>query len=445
MRRWLFNFVYCVVVVVAAPIALWRWGRHGKRTPALWTKLTGAVEVPVKSSRRVWLHAVSVGEVLQVRPLLRELRVREPDLDVVLSTTTASGLKLALEKYTDCHVVPFPFDFSWAVARAYERIQPDLVGLVELELWPNFIAEADRRNIPLLVANGRLGEKSHRGYARFPWVFGPMFQALSHVCAQNETYADRFASLGTARAARSVTGSIKFDGLATDRDRPQVQELRRAFQFADDDLVFMAGSTHEPEEQIAVQAWLKVREQHSNVRLLLVPRHPERFDSVAAMVKEHGATVLRRSVTKEIRPPAATPEFAERDAVRLLDTVGELSACWGLADVAYVGGTLTNRGGQNMLEPAAYGCPVTMGPNVWNFAEIAAGLVDTGGAVTVHNVEEVAEVVARLVGDQAARMRIGEAAGRYAASQCGAATSTAEQILNLMGSESASRQVGRVA
>ena len=212
MRRWLFNTGYCLVAIIAIPFILWRLVRSGKRTPSLWVKLTGNVQISPRTSRRVWLHAVSVGEVLQIRPLLRELKVRHPDLDVVISSTTASGLKLAREKYDDCSIVPFPFDFSWAVRRAFDRVQPDAVVLIELELWPNFIAEAQCRRTTLVVANGRLSAKSYNGYARVSRLVRPMFSGLTHVFTQNETYRDRFIALGTPPDATSVTGSIKFDG-----------------------------------------------------------------------------------------------------------------------------------------------------------------------------------------------------------------------------------------
>lgn len=428
MRRWFFNTGYGLIALVAAPFLLWRLLRRGKRTPALWTKLSGRVDVPARQGPRIWLHAVSVGEVLQVRPLIRELKSHRPDVDIVLSTTTAAGFKLAHEKYSDCTIVPFPFDFTWAVKRAFARIQPDVVALVELELWPNFIEEAQSRTTPIVVANGRLSAKSHRGYARISKIVGPMFSGLSHVFAQNEAYRDRFISLGTSRDAVSVNGSIKFDGLATDRMRPEVQALREAFGFCDSDLVFMAGSTHEPEESIALAAWLKVAESTRNVRLLLVPRHPERFDAIAAMVQNRGHEVVRRSRID----PANDERYSDSAAVRLLDTVGELSACWGLADIAFVGGTLTKRGGQNMLEPAAYACPVLLGPNVWNFSDIAAGLIDAGGAMTVSTEQELADAVALLVASPQARREMGTQAGRYASSQCGAAAATADRIMQML-------------
>lgn len=426
LRRSLLNTAYTVLAVVALPFVLWRRVRHGKRTPALWEKLSGCVEAPTKHATRIWVHAVSVGEVLQARPLIRELRQLVPNSEIILSATTASGLQLAREKYADCVVIPFPFDFSWAVRRAFRRIQPDAVALVELELWPNFIAEADRQQVPLHVANGRLSEKSHKGYRKLAAITQPMFRNLKRVCAQNDVYKQRFVDLGVASDNVSVTGSIKFDGLATDRNRPQVQTLRDAFGFSATDSILMAGSTHDPEESLVAEAWEALRGTYPSLKLLIVPRHPERFDAVASMLEDRGHHVRRRSTANE-ESTAST-----NDPVYLLDTVGELSACWGLADIAFVGGTLTQRGGQNMLEPAAYGCPVVMGPNVWNFAEIATGLLEAGGARSVTDVPELTAAIARIIGDPLEAKEIATAARNYASSQSGAAKTTANSLLELI-------------
>lgn len=422
LYRYLLNIVYGLVVLVAAPFALWRLLRSGKRTPAIWQKLTGRVPMHAQCQKtRVWIHAVSVGEVLQVRPLIRELTARDTNIEFVLSVSTASGLKVAHEKFADCQIVPFPFDFTWAVHNAFDRLQPDAVLLVELELWPNFVAEADRRSIPVIVANGRLSESSHRGYTRVQRIVSSTFQRLTHVCAQNETYAERFRNLGVVGSRVTVTGSIKFDGLATDRSRAETLALRKALGFADDDIIFMAGSTHDPEEADAIQAWEIARATSPHLKLLLVPRHPERFDAVAGFCGERGFSVWRRSVGS-----------GANGEVRLLDTLGELSACWGLADIAFVGGTLTQRGGQNMLEPAAYGCPVLLGPNVWNFADIVADLLECGGAATVHNADELAHMLTELARDTEQRNEMGRAAGRYSRSQSGAAARTIDEVVRLL-------------
>lgn len=426
LRRSLLNTAYTILAVVALPFVLWRRVRHGKRTPALWKRLAGCVEAPTKNATRIWIHAVSVGEVLQARPLIRELRQLVPNSEIILSATTASGLQLAREKYADCVVIPFPFDFSWAVRRAFHRIKPDAVALVELELWPNFIAEADRQEIPLLVANGRLSEKSHTGYRKLAAITQPMFRNLNHVCAQNDAYKHRFIDLGVASNNVSVTGSIKFDGLATDRNRPQVQTLRDAFEFSATDSILMAGSTHDPEESLVAEAWEALKATHPNLKLLIVPRHPERFDAVASMLEDRGHHVRRRS-TANRESAASTSE-----TVYLLDTVGELSACWGLADIAFVGGTLTKRGGQNMLEPAAYGCPVIMGPNVWNFSEIAAGLLEAGGARTVSDVPGLTATISKIADNPCEADEMAAAARSYASSQSGAAKTTANAILELI-------------
>ena len=413
------DFAYLAASGPCAAAAAVRYARTGKPVAQWRAKVTGRTDVPPASGPRVWVHAVSVGEVLQVRPLLRELQAARPGVDVVLSASTASGLKLAAETFPDVSVVPFPFDFSWAARRALDAIRPDAVCLVELELWPNFLAEAEARGVPVVVANGRLSERSFRGYRRAGRLLRPTFGRLTHVAAQNPVYAGRFEDLGSPSV--SVTGSMKFDGLRFDRDRPEVRELRDALGFESGDRVLVAGSTHEPEEAVALDAYEEVRAARPEARLLIVPRHPERFGAVRSLIASRGHAVWSRTGGGE-----------DRRAVRLLDSVGELSAAWALADAAMVGGTLCDRGGQNMLEPAAYGVPVLMGPDTRNFAEIAAGLLDCGAAETVRNAGEVAAAVGRFWSDAAAERRVGDAAKAFAGSQRGAAERTAAVITGLL-------------
>ena len=411
----LFDLPYLMAAPPCAAAASVRYLRTGKAVADWRAKISGRVDVPAPAGERLWLHAVSVGEVLQVKPLLRELHARRPNLDVVLSVSTASGLKLARETDWPVTVVPFPFDFSWAVSTAFEAIRPSAVCLVELEVWPNFVAEAADRGVPVVVANGRLSERSFRGYRRAGRLLRPTFTRLQCVAAQTGVYAGRFTDLGCPRV--EVTGSIKFDGLKTNRDAPAVRQLRDALGFTSTDRVIVAGSTHDPEESIALRAYETLRQSHDDVRLLVVPRHPERFDGVAKVIADRGHAVTRRS---------GGPVVA--DSVRLLDTVGELSAAWGLADLAFVGGTLCDRGGQNMLEPAAYGSPTLVGPDVRNFADIAKGLIDSGGGETVRSAEELATSLDHLLTKDARRLAMSQAAGEFARSQSGAAAHTADLI-----------------
>ncbi len=422
---WLLNLAYLTVLVAATPWLLWQ-RLLGKSRRGLWQKFTGAV--PPRDDHRplAWFHAVSVGEVLQLEPIIAGCRARWPTLDILITTTTSSGHRLATERFAGDTVCWFPLDFSWAVKRALQRVRPNLVVLVELELWPNFILATHRARIPLALINGRISENSFRGYRRAGWLFGRLLCCFDRLVMQNEVYADRIRRLGGPAERTLVSGSIKYDRIQTSRDNPETLALARTLDINRGDPVFVAGSTQEPEEQLAIEAWVAARENHPDLRLILVPRHPERFDSVAATVRRMGHSLLRRSDVD-----GSSIATGDRPIV-LLDTIGELSACWGLADVAFVGGSLTNRGGQNMIEPAAYGAAVLFGPHTHNFQDVVEELLRRGGARVVNDGPSLAERLAWLLDQPSVVCSLGEAARGFVTSRQGASERTLAMIEDLL-------------
>ncbi len=420
---WLLNLTYLFVLLAAAPLLLWQRVVRGKRRPGIRQKLTGRIAHRTGDSRLAWFHAVSVGEVLQLEPMIAECRRLWPSLQILVTTTTATGHRLACERFTDCRVDWFPLDFSWSVRRALRRIRPDLVVLVELELWPNFVLAANREGIPLALVNGRISESSFKGYRRLRWLFSRLLSRFDRLIVQNRIYAERLEALGAPPGRIHVSGSIKFDRIETRRDNPDTRNLAARLGISRPTPVFVAGSTQEPEERLAIEAWVAARQTHPDLRLVLVPRHPERFDEVADTVVSMGHPLLRRSrVTEQDAPRADRP-------VVLLDTIGELAACWGLADVAFVGGSLTNRGGQNMIEPAAYGAAVLFGPNTQNFQEVVDELLERGGARVVADGPSLATRLVELLDDPTTAAALGEAARNLVLSRQGA-TETTLEILN---------------
>ena len=282
----LLNFVYLLVLVVAAPWLLWTSFRKGKYREGLAEKFLG--RVPIRESERkcAWFHAVSVGEVNLLPHLVQEFQKQRPDWDCVISTTTQTGMALAKERFPELTVFYCPLDFSWAVRTALKRIRPNLLVLAELELWPNLISMADRAGAATCVVNGRLSPSSFRGYGRIRPFVARLLRKIRLIAAQDETYAQRFRQLG-APADRVVnTGSMKFDGAVTDRENAGTRNLRELAGFSKDDVVFLAGSTQEGEESAALDAYSRLHETHPELRLILVPRHPERFDSVARLLEE---------------------------------------------------------------------------------------------------------------------------------------------------------------
>ena len=424
--RWLLNAAYVLLLVSISPVITWRMFRHGRYRQGLAEKVLGRVDFRADGRPVVWFHAVSVGEVIQLQKVVDEFRRRTRDeFQIVVSTSTDTGWDLVQKRFADCQKTWFPLDFSWAVSQAIRRIRPAQVVLMELELWPNFLAECHRLDVPVSIINARMSERSHRGYCRIRLLLKPLFTRLALVAAQSQTYADRLISLGASEQRTVVTGSIKFDGVETSRTNSKTENLRRIFGLKSGETVFVAGSTQEPEEQLALETWLQLRRQHSQLRLILIPRHRERFDEVAALVTSRNLPLLRRSSAQD-----SSQQHAETDnkPIILLDTIGELSACWGLADVAFVGGSFGNRGGQNMMEPAAYGAGVLFGPNTWNFRDIVERFREADGCVQLQSSHQLTRTVDELLSDPARRHQLGRNAQKAVLQQQGATARTAELL-----------------
>ena len=425
MVGWLLNFVYALLLLAASPVLIWRMTTQGKYRDGWREKLGGLLPRSAAGEQVVWLHAVSVGEVLQLRSIVAELTRQHPGLTILITTTTATGRAVAERTFPDCRIAYCPLDFTWSVRTALRRVRPVCIGLVELELWPNLIRGTSASGATLMLINGRMSGRSHRGYRRIRPFIAPLLRRLHVVAVQTEEYAARLIDLGAPARRVHVTGSIKFDGVAIDGLSEQTLALRAAFGLAPTDLVVVAGSTHDPEETYALDAWQQLRKTHPTLRLILVPRHRERFDDVAAQVERRGLTLLRRSHGATALPGGAAD-------VGLLDTLGELSACWGLADVAFVGGSLTCRGGQNMIEPAAQSVPVVVGPHTANFRDVADGLRSVGGLHVVASPAELASAFDLLLTDTVLAARQGRAARDYVIAQQGATQRTLAHLARLL-------------
>ncbi|NOX53554.1 MAG: 3-deoxy-D-manno-octulosonic acid transferase [Planctomycetes bacterium] len=433
---WILNLVYLLLLVAVSPVLFYRCLFRKKYRTGWSEKLLG--RLPLRESDRpcVWFHAVSVGEVLLLKPIVRELLARRPDCQIVISTTTSTGHDVARKHFPEHTVCYFPLDFSWAVRRAIQRVRPSVIALVELELWPNFILAADRAGVPLVLVNGRISEHSYRGYRRLRPLIRFVLSRFTWLAVQSQTYAERLLNLGAPPSRTLVTGSVKFDGIQSDRQNAKTEELRRAFGLRDHETIFIAGSTHAPEEEIALDSWLAVRARHPELRFILVPRHQERFEEVAQMVQRRGLPLLRRShcpVTASA--PRKAHKLHDADStppVLLLDTLGELSGCWGLADIAFVGGSLTRRGGQNMIEPAAYGAAILFGPNTQNFRDVVDLLLSHRAARVVSDGCELTRTLQTLLDDRSQAKTMGRIARELVLSQQGATVKTVELLTRVL-------------
>jgi 3-deoxy-D-manno-octulosonic-acid transferase len=367
-----------------------------------------------------------VGEVQLLAGLAAEIRQQAEAagriVECVVSSSTTTGLEVAAQRFGANRAFPCPLDFTWAVDRVLDRVAPGLVVLGELELWPNLLARTARRGIPIVVANARMSERSAAGYARLRPLVRRMLGHVGLVVARSQADADRFAALGARDVV--VTGSMKFDGVRGDRAAPDVIRLRALAGIAADDIVFLAGSTQDPEERLAAEAFRALTAAHPRLRLVLVPRHVERAGAVAALLDAAGIRWQRRS---RLEADGADP--AAR--VLLVDTTGELGWWWGTAGIAFVGGSLDGvRGGQNMLEPAAYGAAVSFGPHTRNFKDEVARLLAADAAVVVRDGAALTAFVRRCLDDPAWAAALGGRAAALVASQRGATAATARLVLS---------------
>lgn len=419
------NLTYFFLLIVFSPWLIYSAIRKGKYREGWGAKLFGRVPMRDQEGPCIWFHAVSVGEVNVLAPLLMRLERQHPQWVYVISTTTKAGFDLAWKKYAPRTVFYCPLDFSWSVRRAMRRIRPDLLVLAELELWPNLIGAAKRRGAKVTVINGRLSDRSARGYRRIRPLVARLLKHMDLVAAQNQEYADRFLELGACSETVYVTGSVKFDGAQTDRDNAKTRQLAELAGINATDVVFLAGSTQELEEALALDTYRQLVGEHPRLRLIITPRHPERFDEAADMLSQSGIAWQRRS---ELESDGSDPNAR----VLLVDAVGELGAWWGTAHIAYVGGSMGKRGGQNMIEPAAYGAAVSFGPNTSNFRDIVAMMLDRDAAVVVKDGKQLTSFVRRCLDDPEYAKRLGQQAQQLVLEQAGAADRTSGMIEALM-------------
>ncbi len=421
---WIFNAIYLAALCFSLPwifyrVAFLAKGRRGWRQ-----RLFGRIPALDSDRPTVWFHAVSVGELQLLVPLIKRLSQLRPEWQVAISTATDSGYLLAQQRFA-AHTVFFaPLDFSWAVRRVLRRLQPRLIVLAELELWPNLLSIAKQQEVPVIVINGRMGDRSFRRYRCLPGFTKSMLRSLAKISAQNNEYAVRFVALGAEPLRVTISGNIKFDG-AFNPDYVQLgRRLRETFQFRDGDVVLVAGSTQPEEDEMVVEAFAAVRAQYPQLRLVVVPRHMHNVPPLIERLQSMGETYVCRShvnggfaVDPMLRP------------IVVVDVVGELAGWWQVADLAYVGGSMGKRGGQNMIEPAAARCAVSFGPRTENFRDVVSMLLAGHAAMVVHDRAELEAFMVRAIVDERWRKSMGSAAQRIVAEQQGATDRTCQLII----------------
>lgn len=417
------NLLYSVALFLVSPMILYRMVRHGRYRRGLGEKLLGLSSARARGLRGegdcAWIHAVSVGEANLLPGIVQRLREESPDRQFVISVSTDTGYDVAVKHFGENQVFFCPLDFTWAVKRTLRHLSPSQLVLVELELWPNLIRIAGQQGTEVLVINARLSQRSAKRYQQLGLLTRPIFAGLSWVGCQDQVSRERFAACGTPRDRLRVTGSLKFDDAPTSRATPEVQSRAQWAGIDAQHHVWLVGSTQPGEERMALEIYQSLRPAYPQLRLILVPRHRERFDEVASLVSSAGLTVRRRSQPQ----PLDRVEW-NSDTVILVDTIGELRYWWGVAEIATVGGSFDDRGGQNMLEPAGYGCAVSFGPNTRNFEQIARRLIEAGGARRVADQGQLRQFVVDCLTNRASTEQLGRSARRTVLTHRGASDRT---------------------
>jgi len=436
----LYSVVTLLLLVLLSPYFLYQAMRHNKYLGSLGQRFGYLpVSFNLDGDPSIWVHAVSVGEVLAARPVISELRRRYPTLKLFLSTTTLSGQQLARRNVADVDAVFYlPFDWTFTVRRTLKLVNPRLFVMVETEIWPNLLRECRRRGIKTALVNGRI---SHRSFPRYRLVrpfFRRVLADVDRFCVQGEESARRLVELGAEPSRITVTGSLKFESLhETPIPGRGPARVLRFFRLSPNRPVLVAGSTMKGEEEFVVRAFNRFRSTPagSNALLVIAPRHPERFVEAERICRQEGLSTVRRSELAIDAEPRA-------DAV-VLDTIGELAQLYQVATAVFVGGSLVPSGGHNILEPALFGKPIVFGPHMENFSEIAEAFVTNGAAVQLRSDREIDDVVLSLMNDPVRRARLGAAARALVEANRGARDKTLAAIAPLLPTREGPRGVVR--
>jgi len=425
----LYSLLTIVGVLIVSPYFLYQAVRYKKYIGSLGQRLGYLpISFNIDGEESIWIHAVSVGEVLTARAIVPQLRSTYPRLRLFLSTTTIAGQQVARKSIQGVDgYFYFPFDFAFIVRRTLAIVKPRVFVMMETEIWPNLLRLCRDKGVKTVMVNGRISSRSYPRYRLVRPFFRRVLADVDRFCMQSEESARRLIDLGAEPSRVTVTGSLKFDSLEmpapTVHGKPRERVLR-FFRMTPNRTVLIAGSTMKGEESAFLQAFARVHASAPGSLAIVAPRHPERFDEVERLVRDAGFSVGRRSNL----PIDAEP----RVDVVVLDTLGELAQLYQIATVVFVGGSLVDYGGHNILEPAIFGKPVVFGPHMQNFKEIAEAFVANDAAVRVESAHELEQALAQLTGDSVRRARLGAAARALVEANRGAKDKTLAVIANLL-------------
>jgi len=427
--RFIIDFIYVFAAAAYSPVVLYRMVRH-KRYRSGWGQRFGKLDRREPDKRCIWLHAVSVGEVNAAQTLVAEIERQFPDLEVVISTTTDTGFARAQKLFGDQReVFYFPFDFSWVIRRAFERLKPAICLLMELEVWPNFIFTARARDVPVVVVNGRISDRSFSRYRRVKCITRTFFGRITMVLAQTQEYAQRFRELGCPGERVIVTSSLKYD-TAQVADRVEGADALAEQLNLGGARLWVAGGTGNDEEQIILDVYksLVQDEGFGGLRLAVVPRKPERFNEVAQLIEQMGLSLVRYSRLKDTSARAD----ADSGAVILGDTMGDLRKFYSLATIIFVGRSLVPMGGSDMMEAAALGKCTIFGPHAFNFRQTVDALLAGQGAILVRDKDDLLKTMRQCLSEPDYTRRIARSGQAVIRQNQGATARTMDVLRTLL-------------
>lgn len=404
----LYNLCFPAILMVMLPYFLFRMCRRGGYAKGFLQRVgvyEAGLKAKIRDRPRVWIHAVSVGETYVALRFMEEWRLARPEVAFVMSVNTSTAHVLAAKSLNPVDaLVYFPLDFAPVVRRVLGLIQPRMLVLTECEFWPNLIRQARDRGCPVLLINGRMSDRSFRGYFRMRRLFTPVLQLLDCLCVQGERDRQRYQALGVAANCLHMTGSAKYDvALKDPADRQKAIHILRTAGISESDLILLGGSTWPGEEDVLLDYFVDARKRHPSLKLVLVPRHAERRDEVVQAIRQRGLSYIQRSAGTEALSGIPTD-------VLLVDTTGDLRHLYAVATVIFVGKSLTQHGGQNIIEPAVCGKPVVVGPNMENFRDIVVEFIMADGLIQVADSAGLARALDTLIVDEAMRTAIGSRA-----------------------------------
>lgn len=416
----LYNLCLAFIALIASPKLLWQWFVLRKYRESLSARLglTLPSFSPKKGQKVIWIHAISMGETKAVVPLFRQIRKAQPDAAVVISTTTETGLAEAKRSMPDADAHFFlPFDFSWIIRRLIDKVQPTTLIMCESDFWYHLLKIAKEKRVQIALVNGKVSERSCRRFQKIPFFTRRIFSNFDILCLQSERYLDRFTSMGIPAKRMHVTGNLKFDAPSQRMGDSERQTLKESLGITDEDRVLVVGSTHAPEEEWILNALEAVWQRLPRLKVLIVPRHPERFNEVAHLFQERGVPFRRFSEKKK-----------GDQRLILVDAMGYLSQCYQVADLAIVGGSFVSHvGGHNIFEPALFGVPVLFGPHMHSQPDLKELILSAKAGQEVQ-IEKLPEALLELLEDPALHHKYSSASRKLATSIQGATQRTFEYI-----------------